>query len=98
MKQIALTSGGEKAQVQSVLLLTDGLANHGITNRVGIIEQMKKMQSVGLAAVEAAPPPSRRSPFAMFSKSKGKKKRSQPPQMQQQAAQPPSPPMAVSII
>ena len=34
---------GEKAQVASVLLLTDGLANVGISNREGIMEQMRKL-------------------------------------------------------
>ena len=34
---------GEKAQVASVLLLTDGLANVGISNREGIMEQMRNL-------------------------------------------------------
>ena len=34
---------GEKAKVSSVLLLTDGLANVGITNREGILDEMKKI-------------------------------------------------------
>ena len=34
---------GEKAQVASVLLLTDGLANVGISNRDGIMEEMRKL-------------------------------------------------------
>lgn len=33
----------EKAQVASVLLLTDGLANVGISNREGIMEEMRKI-------------------------------------------------------
>ena len=51
MEQIGLTHGGEKAQVQSVLLLTDGLANQGITSKDGILAEMKKMQDQGLHAV-----------------------------------------------
>ena len=34
---------GEKAKVASVLLLTDGLANVGISNREGITEEMRKI-------------------------------------------------------
>lgn len=34
---------GEKAKVASVLLLTDGLANVGISNREGIMEEMRKV-------------------------------------------------------
>lgn len=34
---------GDKAQVASVLLLTDGLANVGISNREGIMEEMRKL-------------------------------------------------------
>ena len=33
----------EKAQVASVLLLTDGLANVGISDREGIMAQMRKL-------------------------------------------------------
>ena len=55
MEQIALTCGGEKAQVQSVLLLTDGLANCWITQKNGIIAEMKKMQELGLGAVTVPP-------------------------------------------
>ena len=55
MEQIALTNGGEKAQVQSVLLLTDGHANHWITSKDGIVAEMKKMQDLGLGAVSAEP-------------------------------------------
>ena len=51
MEQIALTYGGDHAQVQSVLLLTDGHANHGITSKDRIVEEMKKMQEQGLHAV-----------------------------------------------
>ena len=51
MEQIALTSGGDNAQVQSVLLLTDGLANQGITSKEQILAEMKKMQEQGLHAV-----------------------------------------------
>ena len=63
MEQIALTQGGEKSQVQSVLLLTDGHANHGLTTAPAITEQMKNMQGKGLGAVSTAvsaqPPPMR---------------------------------------
>lgn len=55
MEQIALTYESEKAQVQSVLLLTDGLANHWITSKDGIISEMKKMQDQGLGAVTKSP-------------------------------------------
>ena len=51
MEQIALTQDREKAKVQSVLLLTDGLANQGITSREGILEQMRNIQDLGLGAV-----------------------------------------------
>jgi len=51
MEQIALTSGKEKAQVQSVLLLTDGLANCGLMTTTQIIEQMNLMQTCGIGAV-----------------------------------------------
>ena len=51
MEQVGLTHGGEKAQVQSVLLLTDGLANQGITSKEGILAEMRKMQDQGLHAV-----------------------------------------------
>ena len=51
MEQIGLTHGGERAQVQSVLLLTDGLANQGISSKEGILAEMKKMQDQGLDAV-----------------------------------------------
>ena len=44
MEQIAFASG-EKAQVQSVLLLTDGLANEGIKTKDGILAEMTKLQS-----------------------------------------------------
>ena len=43
MEQIAFCKG-EHAQVQSVLLLTDGLANEGIQGREGILGEMRKMQ------------------------------------------------------
>ena len=33
----------DKAKVSSVLLLTDGLANVGITNREGILDEMRKV-------------------------------------------------------
>ena len=45
MQQIVLTAGRKgRAQVQSVLLLTDGLANEGITGKDGILREMKKLQ------------------------------------------------------
>ena len=44
MEQIAFATG-EKAQVQSVLLLTDGLANEGIKTKDGILAEMTKLQS-----------------------------------------------------
>ena len=34
---------GDKAKVASVLLLTDGLANQGISNRDGIMAEMRKL-------------------------------------------------------
>ena len=45
MQQIVLTAGQEgRAQVQSVLLLTDGLANEGIKSKDGILGEMRKLQ------------------------------------------------------
>ena len=35
---------GERAQVQSVLLLTDGLANEGVTGKEGILAKMRELQ------------------------------------------------------
>ena len=55
MEQVALTNGQEKAQIQSVLLLTDGLANHGITSKTGILNVMEQMQKEGLGAVQMPP-------------------------------------------
>ena len=51
MEQIATSKGEEKAKVQSVLLLTDGLANEGITGTANIINQIKKFQEEGMGAV-----------------------------------------------
>ena len=34
---------GDKAKVASVLLLTDGLANVGVSNREGIMDEMRKV-------------------------------------------------------
>ncbi len=34
---------GDKAKVSSVLLLTDGLANVGVSNREGIMDEMRKV-------------------------------------------------------
>eukprot|EP00731_Ephydatia_muelleri_P001021 Em0001g1021a len=45
MEEIAYNSGPEKAKVQSVLLLTDGLANQGVTTRDGILAEMMRIQS-----------------------------------------------------
>lgn len=44
MEQIAFCKG-ERAQVQSVLLLTDGLANAGIIDVEGMLREMKKIQN-----------------------------------------------------
>ena len=45
MQQIVLTAGRKgRAQVQSVLLLTDGLANEGIKSKDGILGEMRKLQ------------------------------------------------------
>ncbi len=57
MEQVALTSGDdEKAKVQSVLLLTDGLANEGITGTANILNVIKKFQEEGQGAVETYVP------------------------------------------
>ena len=46
MHQVILTAGQEgRAQVQSVLLLTDGLVNRGIKSKDGILGEMRKLQS-----------------------------------------------------
>jgi Ca-activated chloride channel family protein len=37
-------SAGERAQVQSVLLLTDGLANQGVRDTEGILAKMRELQ------------------------------------------------------
>ena len=45
MQQIGLTASRKgRAQVQSVLLLTDGLANEGIKSKDGILGEMRKLQ------------------------------------------------------
>ena len=44
MQQIARNSTPKRAQVQSVLLLTDGLANKGITLKDRIIAKMIEIQ------------------------------------------------------
>ena len=44
MEQVAFCTG-EHAQVQSVLLLTDGLANEGIQGKEGILGAMRRMQN-----------------------------------------------------
>ena len=44
MEQI-IHSGDGRAQVQSVLLLTDGLANDGIKHMDGILAEMTKLQN-----------------------------------------------------
>ncbi len=57
MEQVALTSGDdEKAKVQSVLLLTDGLANEGIRGTANILNVIKKFQEEGQGAVETYTP------------------------------------------
>ena len=46
MHQVVLTAGQEgRAQVQSVLLLTDGLVNRGIKSKDEILGEMRKLQS-----------------------------------------------------
>ena len=40
---------GERAQVQSVLLLTDGLANEGVRDTEGILAQMRELQNPPVA-------------------------------------------------
>ena len=46
MHQVILTAGQEgRAQVQSVLLLTDGLVNRGVKSKDGILGEMRKLQS-----------------------------------------------------
>ena len=45
MEEIAYHSGPEKANVQSVLLLTDGVANKGLKTKEGILAQMLKIQN-----------------------------------------------------
>ncbi len=42
MEQVVARTG-EKAKVASVMLLTDGLANVGISNREGMMEEMRKV-------------------------------------------------------
>ena len=44
MEQVAFCQG-EHAQVQSVLLLTDGLANEGIQGKDSILAEMVKLQN-----------------------------------------------------
>lgn len=59
MEQVANTKGDEeKGMVQSVLLLTDGLANEGITGTANILNVIKKYQEEGKEAVQAYNPPS----------------------------------------
>ena len=45
MKEIAYHSDPERAKVQSVLLLTDGVANEGEITKAGILAQMLKIQN-----------------------------------------------------
>ena len=98
MEQIALTYGGDTAQVQSVLLLTDGLANQGITSKGGILAEMKKMQEQGLHAVsvvsESRPSPLRQQRRGLHMLL-GRGPRAPP--MQQQVAPPPPPPMQQQV-
>lgn len=104
MEQIGLTHGGEKAQVQSVLLLTDGLANQGITSKEGILAEMRKMQDQGLHAVtipgdspynpapqiSRAPPNQRRGLHLLFGRNaRRQQNQQQQQQMQVQQAGPP---------
>ena len=44
MEEVAYNSGSNKAKVQSVLLLTDGQANQGVSSKEGILAEMKKLQ------------------------------------------------------
>ena len=44
MEEVAYNSGSKKAKVQSVLLLTDGQANQGVSSKEGILAEMKKLQ------------------------------------------------------
>lgn len=44
MKEVAYHSGSDKAKVQSVLLLTDGLATNGVTTKDGILAKMLTIQ------------------------------------------------------
>ena len=82
MEQIALTCGGEKAQVQSVLLLTDGLANCWITQKNEIVAEM---QELSLGAVTVPPNEGYDSQMHIPLKKKMKSKMKQPqPIMQQQ--------------
>ena len=43
MEQVVQCTG-ERAQVQSVLLLTDGLANEGVRGTEGILAKMRELQ------------------------------------------------------
>ena len=103
MEQIALTYGGDHAQVQSVLLLTDGHANHGITSKEAIVEEIKKMQEQGLHAVnmegvprlrsrgsprKAAQPQQQRGWFDFLFGRRTPQQQQQPPVLQQQAPPP----------
>ena len=45
MEEVAYNSGPDKAKVQSVLLLTDGLANQGVTTKDGILAEMMRIQN-----------------------------------------------------
>ena len=45
MQEIAYNSGSSKAKVQSVLLLTDGLATDGVITKEGILAAMLTIQS-----------------------------------------------------
>lgn len=106
MEQVGLTHGGEKAQVQSVLLLTDGLANQGITSKEGILAEMRKMQDQGLHAVtipgdnpyspappaSRAPPNQRRGLHQLFGRNPRRQQNQQQhaPMQVQQAGPPPT--------
>ncbi len=101
MEQISLTSDGKKAQVQSVLLLTDGIANCWITSKNGIVAEMKKMQDLGIGAVSVEPVYYRRkrSPPQLFGghSQKRMKQVPSPPMLQQNLLEPQSVPQLVQL-
>lgn len=44
MEEVTYHSGSDRAKVQSVLLLTDGLATHGVITMDGILAKMRTIQ------------------------------------------------------